>query len=121
MDDSEEEFEHKPSKKRGGKLKSGLYQKTGDVKLVSNEWYAHTALDEAILGEKEFKDMSFNLLVVGELEIVMSNKINERIENQTGGTEKTGIQGRVFVTAKHVNAICKLLTKNRKGRIQVGE
>ena len=37
-----------PSCTSGGKYHSCLYDRPGDTKLVSNEWYAHTALDEAI-------------------------------------------------------------------------
>ena len=78
-DDSDREVQEiPPPKKRKGKLKSGLYAKSGDTKLVSSEWYAHSALDEAIVGEKEPKELSFNLLVAGELEIITSNAVSSK-------------------------------------------
>ena len=46
--------------------------------MVSNEWYAHTALDEALGGERDFNDLSFNLLVAGELEIISSQQISKK-------------------------------------------
>ena len=33
---------------KGKKVTSGRYERVGNSKLVSNEWYAHTALDEAM-------------------------------------------------------------------------
>ena len=36
--------------KRKGKVHSGLYERPGDTKLVSTEWYAHTALNKALGG-----------------------------------------------------------------------
>ena len=42
----------KRKKLKKGKLRSGRYDKLSDTKLVSNEWYAHTALDEALGAEK---------------------------------------------------------------------
>ena len=51
-------------------MHSGLHDKLSNTKLVSNEWYAHTALDKMLGGEKDFNELSFNLLVAGELEII---------------------------------------------------
>ena len=63
---------------RKGSVKSGRHDRPSDTKLVSNEWYAHTTLDEAMGGEKEFNDLSFNLLVAGELEIITSHYISNK-------------------------------------------
>ena len=50
--DNEEEIQAvKRKKPKKGKVHSGCHDKLSDTKLVSNEWYAHTALDEA-LGRK---------------------------------------------------------------------
>ena len=77
--DSEDECQTREhSKKKKGKFKSGLYDRQSDAQLVSNEWYAHPALDEAVLGKKSLFDLSFNLLVAGELEIIMSERIGRK-------------------------------------------
>ena len=79
MEDTDiEEIPVKNNRKHKGKLRSGLYVKSGDTKLISNEWYAHTALDEAIGGDRQFADLSFNLLVAGELEIICSESIGSK-------------------------------------------
>ena len=76
---SEDEVHHKKSKK-SKRIKSGLYAKPGTVNIVSGECYAHTTLDDEIGGQKELKDLSFNLLVAGELEIIGNKGVpkNER-------------------------------------------
>ena len=63
---------------RKGNVRSGHYDRMSDTKLISNEWYAHTALDETMGGDRQFNDLSFNLLVAGELEIISSRKISEK-------------------------------------------
>ena len=67
---------------KGKKLKSGLYDKPGNARIVTNEWYAHTAVDDALGLEITLDNLSFNLLVAGELEIVLSQKTGEK-ERQT--------------------------------------
>ena len=63
---------------RKGNVRSGRYDRLSDTKLVSNEWYAHTAIDETIGGDKQFNELTFNLLVAGELEIISSGKISSK-------------------------------------------
>ena len=68
-----------------GNVRSGRHDKLSDTKLITNEWYAHTALDEVMGGKKDFGDLSFNLLVAGELEIIgsphtSSKEVYSRIE-----------------------------------------
>ena len=51
-DDKVEMVKVKPGTSgKGKKVISGRYERVGNSKLVSNEWYAHTALDEA-MGER---------------------------------------------------------------------
>ena len=69
--ESESSDDEKSSKKRKGrKLKSGLHSKAGDARLVSNELYAQAGLGSEIGEGKDLKDLSFNLFVAGELEII---------------------------------------------------
>ena len=61
--------EPEPRRKRTGKKQSGLYAKAGNVNLVLDEVFAHTALDDEI-GERNLESLPFHLLVAGELEII---------------------------------------------------
>ena len=70
--DCEKQQELSRTNKKKGKYRSGLYDRRGDTKLVSNEWYAHTGLDEVVGRERSLDELSFNLLVAGELEIIGS-------------------------------------------------
>ena len=76
--EEEEVFRDHGRKERGRKVKSGLFDKSAQSKLVSKEWYAHSALEEIGCRNKDMKELSFNLLVAGELEIIMSNKIGKK-------------------------------------------
>ena len=77
-DDKDEVRVVKRKNPRTGKFRSGRHDKPSDTKLIFNEWYAHTALDEALGGERDFNELSFNLLVAGELEIISSRQISEK-------------------------------------------
>ena len=77
-DEEDEVHVVKRKKPKQGNVWSGQHDKLSDTKLIPNEWYAHTALDETMGGEWEFSDLSFNLLVVGELEIIGSAHISRK-------------------------------------------
>ena len=80
-EESEEEF---PAKKRvkGGKKTSGFYARSGNSRIVSNELYAHAALEEEGGPDKDLLSLSFNLFVAGELEIITDKRI-PKIERDT--------------------------------------
>ena len=75
--DSDTDEEYK-KKKKGRKLKSGLYAKPGSVKLVSDEIFAHNVLDEELHFHRNIESLSFNLLVAGELEIISDPNIGHK-------------------------------------------
>ena len=78
--DSDEETDRreKRNSKSSKKVKSGFYAKPSNSKIISNKLFAHVALDDEIGGEKDFDSLSFNLLVAGELEIILSNDISNK-------------------------------------------
>ena len=78
----EEGRNQKRTKKGKLKLKSGLFDKAGNSRLVSNEVFAHAALDDEIGGDRDLPDLSFNLFVAGELEIIL-NENTDKIEKDT--------------------------------------
>ena len=80
--ESEGSADERKCRKRKGKFKSGFYEKVGSAKLISKEVYAHAALEEDTGGSTKFTDLSFNLLVAGELEIVLHKKTSKK-ERQT--------------------------------------
>ena len=73
----EEEIEPPARKKvKGGKKKSGYYAKVGNSRIVSNELFAHAALEDE-LGDRDLASLSFNLFVAGELEIISDDRISK--------------------------------------------
>ena len=77
-DDQESEDEKSFKRKKGKKVKSGIFTKSANAQLVSNEVFAHAALDSEIGKDKELHELSFSLLVAGELEILSSRNINDK-------------------------------------------
>ena len=78
-DSSDEDDKSFKRRKGTNKSKSGLFAKAANARIVSSELFAHAALD-ADFGVKDPKDLSFHLLVAGELEIISDSsiKIKER-------------------------------------------
>ena len=115
---SSEECSSSRRRKKGKKLKSGLFAKSGNAQLISDELFAHAALDDDIYRQKELKDLSFNLLVAGELEIITSEKISKRERN-------TRLEVLKMLAYKHEHlykgrdnqSICILCKKSRKRQI----
>ena len=71
---SSDEEDDPKRRKRGKSKQSGLYAKAGNVRIVSGEVFAHTALDDE-LGERELASLPFHLLVAGKLEIIADEGI----------------------------------------------
>ena len=69
--------EEKQRKKRRGK-KSGLFARPGASRLVSDELYAHAALQDNLASVRDINNLSFNLLVAGELEIVLDKRTKDK-------------------------------------------
>ena len=106
---------------KGKKVISGRYERVGNSKLVSNEWYAHTALDEAMGGEKEFQDLTFNLLVTGELEIVTSEHIGDKERNTRLQVLKKLAYSREFLPLPDIlNQYACFISKIEKGKYRWG-
>ena len=82
--DEADEETYRPSKKKksGSKKTSGLYARAGNTRIVTNELFAHAALEDEIGTDRELKTLSFNLFVAGELEIVLDGGIS-KVEKQT--------------------------------------
>ena len=74
-DEGDSDDEATPKKRKGKKLKSGLFAKADNAQLVSSELFAQAALDTSISKNLDLDDLSFNLLVAGELEIITSKHI----------------------------------------------
>ena len=69
--DSEED---RKKKKRGKRMRSGIYAKPGNTNIISEELFANSTLDDEIGGYKNLEQLSFNLLVAGELEIISDGR-----------------------------------------------
>ena len=102
-------------------MKSGFYAKSGDTKLVSSEWYAHSALDEAIVGEHEPKELSFNLLVAGELEIISSNSISSKEQfSRMQVLKKLAYKAEFLPLSDILSQYANFLQKVEKGKFKWG-
>ena len=120
-DEVDEQARRKKKGKNGNKTgKSGIHSKIGDS-VLSNEWYAHVALEDAVVGEKSFNELTFNLLVAGELEIIGSGKISEKEKNTRVEVLKTLAYKFEFISMKDVLALYSgFLGKIEKGKFKWG-
>ena len=120
-DEVDERARHKKKGKNGNKTgKSGIHSKIGDS-VLSNEWYTHVALEDAVVGEKSFNELMFNLLVAGELEIIGSGKISEKEKNTRVEVLKTLAYKVEFISMKDVLALYSgFLGKIEKGKFKWG-
>ena len=120
---SEDEEVHVVKRKNPhkGKFHSGRYDKLSDTKLVSNEWYAHTALDEALGMEKELSDLSFNLLFAGELEIIASPHIsNKEMFSRIELLKKLSYKHEVLTLKDILAQYASFISKVEKGKSKWG-
>ena len=72
-DNQEEEMSFKKSK--GNRPQSGIHAKASDTKIVNPVFYTHALLngDEMDGRDFSFNELPFNLLVVGELEVILGD------------------------------------------------
>ena len=105
---------------RGGKnLKSGRYAKPGDTKLVSR--YAHTAIDDELGGDRDLVDLSFNLLVAGELEIVSSELISDKEKwSRIEMLKRLAYRSEVLPVKETLDLYSSFLRKVEKGKFRWG-
>ena len=75
--ESDEDADEVPARKKvkGGKKKSGFYARAGTSRIVSNELYAHAALEDKVGGDRDLLSLSFNLFMAGELEIIVDERM----------------------------------------------
>ena len=66
-EESEEERSSRKKLKKGKSIKSGIFAKSSNTRIVSHELYAHAALDDEAGYDRDLKSLSFNLFVAGEL------------------------------------------------------
>ena len=111
-----------PAKKRtkGGK-KSGYFARAGSSRLVSNELFAHAALDDEVGSDKDLRSLSFNLFVAGELEIISDSAISK-------AERKTRLEVLKMLAYKHeylsreevLNQYANFVRKVEKGKYKWG-
>ena len=58
------------SKRKGKPSRSGIFDRQGHSRIVKNQIFIHAALDNKFGVNKDLHSLSFNLLVVGESEII---------------------------------------------------
>ena len=73
----EDEDGDQAMKRKRGKKTSGLYTQVGNSRIISNEIFAHAALEDEVGGDRELNSLSFNLFVVGELEIALDTNTSK--------------------------------------------
>ena len=78
--ESDSEAEHSAvfKKKRKTKGKSGILTKSGNSCIIADQIFTHSALEDVATRDCEFADLSFNLLVAGELEIISGQNIGSK-------------------------------------------
>ena len=75
--DDEEQRKRRKNKK-GRNNKSGFYAKKGTTKIISNQQFAHTALEDEVGEDRDLLSLSFNLFVAGELEIITARGTSDK-------------------------------------------
>ena len=120
--DSEEgDVRRKKRSKKGKKLKSGLFERPANARIVSSEWYAHAALEDEIGGSWDVKDLSFNLLVAGELEIVLSGEISKSEINTRLEVLKSLAYKHEYLPRREImSQYSKFMRKVEKGKYKWG-
>ena len=77
-EDSSSEEDRYRKKKRGKKKQSGPNAKAPSSRIISDEMYVHLALEDEVASNRDLRNISFNLLVAGELEIISDKKTKEK-------------------------------------------
>ena len=102
-------------------MKSGIFERPGFASLVSHELYAHAALDEDMVTERDLKSLSFNLLVAGELEIVSDSKIKiKEKETRLELLKKLAYKKEHLSMEEIVNQYANFVWKVEKGKFKWG-
>lgn len=74
----EKKLKRKVKKQMEGKLKSGISKKSHKVRIVRQELYPHQLLNyEFTNKEVAFKDLTFAMLVAGEMEIIALDDVSQ--------------------------------------------
>ena len=76
-DEESSDDENKSFKRKKGKCKSGLFTKASNARVLKTEMHAHSALDPE-MGDRDLKELTFNLLVAGELEIILDPRVKRK-------------------------------------------
>ena len=108
-------------KKRGKKKQSGLNVKALSSHIISDEMYAHLALEDEVASNRDFRNISFNLLVVGDLEIISDKRTKEK-------EKATRIELLKHLAYKHeflsqeeiINEYINFINKVEKGKFKWG-
>ena len=116
-DEEEKSYKHK----RGKKLKSGIFDKVGHSHIISNEAYAHAALDDEVGTDKELRFLSFNLLVAGELEINTNPSVRSKErETRLELLKKLAYKKEHLNQEEIINQYISFVRKVEKGKFKWG-
>ena len=120
-DESEWSDDEPRKRKKGKKFQSGLYAKASNVRLRSNELFAHSTLDDELIGDRDLKNLSFNLLVAGELEIISDHSTSEKEKfTRMEVLKKLSYKAEYLSNTDILRLYSKFIQKIEKGKFRWG-
>ena len=119
-DEETSDEDDKSFKRKKGKCISGLFAKAANARIVKSELHAHAALDPEV-GDKDLKELTFNLLVAGELEIILDPRIKiKEKETRLELLRHLAYKHEYLSRAEIMNQYKGFISKVEKGRYKWG-
>ena len=118
-DEVEQHYNTRKKFKKGKTLKSGIFAKSSNTRIISHELFAHATLDDEVGGDRDLKSLSFNLFMAGELEIITSEDISKHECNTRLEVLKKLAYKHEFLSKDEViNQYASFIKKVEKGKFR---
>ena len=120
--DTDNSEEDRTTKKKKGKLQSGIFAKASNTWIVKQVLHAHAMVDadETDGHDITFDDLSFNMLVAGELEIVLSDISTEEKWMRLMVLKKLAYKSQYLQQSAILEQYAGFLRKVEKGKSKWG-
>ena len=118
----EEEEEGNSRRRRTGKLKSGIFAKASQTKIVKQVLYPHAMLECEQVDNKEiaFNDLTFPLLVAGELKVVLSKVSSQEKWTRLNLLKKLAYKSQYLDQKAVLEQYAGFVNKIEKGKFKRG-
>ena len=119
-EDQDEEVSFKKSK--GNRPQSSIHVKASDTKIINPEFYAHEMLDgdETDGRDFTFNELPFNLLVAGELEVILGDVSAEEKWTHLSMLKRLAYRAQILDIQSIRDRYASFLHKFEKGKMKWG-